>query len=1274
MKRKLFTAAIAAACALGAAGVLAACGDKGHEHVYGADWVSDANGHWHVCTYSGCGATSDYAVHDWEEHEDYRECRVCDYRLNDPDDPNDPNKPDKPDDPDKPDKPDKPSEPDTGDAAFSGVSLSASGVLSWNKIKGASKYVIAVTYSGADTPVQYDIDKSKTSQDLQTLRDEGFPVGKTSVTLTAYEIDSVDIGGETVEQEVPMTGVSDSFRVTKLNGAYSLARLKYADDYITLDGFYSELATAADGDEYYLYELALKDNKPTRLDISKKIKAATGGAYKLYKTASGRDNETAADEYKSADLMFLSFVHGENMLYARAVKDGVTVDYDLCVYGLYTADINRYASTFTTENGLRTYTHSKLGDTLTVTERDIIPAATLYDGVETGKLGRTARYEAAEKTDLLLDLPGTSADGAGKVSVKYYFYDEPTVRADVAEYAKYSGTFGISESDYGMSLSANNGAKGEVTIPDVIVGKKVLSANFFMSEITALHIAEGATTFVATFDYCNYLKDIWLPSTITDMNEFAFGGDPMDILPTDMTVHCAFEKTTADNFPFKWNYIAGKTKAYNTIYGDSAPVTVGDIEYKVKGGGVTVVRTLGAGDVVIPDTVSINGRVYDVTAIAGVSSRGKVKIGKNVTEIAQNAFARSVENIELDGVNTAFAVSDGVLYSADISRVIVAETGVRSLFADENVQTIDKNAFAACVGAVLYVPYEEYNMPYEWNECNFDDVRLVYGVFDFIENGDYAFALRSDETAVLISYNGNAARLVVPDEINGYTVTEIANGAFAGHAELVEIEIPQSVTQLGNGLFAGCTALENITLPFLGESATVSKTFAAVTGLGNECAVESVTLTAATELHYLAFAGYANIRTISLPETLVSASGSAFDGCAALQYAEYDNALYLGNAGNNYLLLISAKSTDITACAIATETRIIADGAFKDCVALGSLVVPENVQAINYGALRGCTGLKSLTVPFAGTRRATDRTEQNLKLSDIFGGSVPSSLTSLTVDGCEHVSRNALAGMSGLTEIIFGDSVTGTGAGVFTGCENVTRIVFGARYVDMDDEPSGECVLSACPELAELQFGNDRWQVKDSVVYYYAQIRYVFPSISGEVVIPENVKDIGTKFANRSGITSLVIPTSVTKIAVGALKGCSGLTKITIPFVGTVKNPTSSSNNNFCAIFGTLTDIPSGLTEVVIAGGTKIYMQAFANCTMLRRVTIGASITDIGFNAFVGCKKNGKTTLQAIVLENRTGWTVAGTPYTAAQLTPSAVAQMMGDTHYDKVWKRTDNN
>lgn len=64
--------------------------DDTHQHSYGSDWKSDANGHWHACS---CGAVSDKAEHDWmvenakeatatePGYTGDKTCKVCGYEV-----------------------------------------------------------------------------------------------------------------------------------------------------------------------------------------------------------------------------------------------------------------------------------------------------------------------------------------------------------------------------------------------------------------------------------------------------------------------------------------------------------------------------------------------------------------------------------------------------------------------------------------------------------------------------------------------------------------------------------------------------------------------------------------------------------------------------------------------------------------------------------------------------------------------------------------------------------------------------------------------------------------------------------------------------------------------------------------------------------------------------------------------------------------------------------------------------------------------------------------
>ena len=135
-------------------------------------------------------------------------------------------------------------------------------------------------------------------------------------------------------------------------------------------------------------------------------------------------------------------------------------------------------------------------------------------------------------------------------------------------------------------------------------------------------------------------------------------------------------------------------------------------------------------------------------------------------------------------------------------------------------------------------------------------------------------------------------------------------------------------------------------------------------------------------------------------------------------------------------------------------------------------------------------------------------------------------------------------------------------------------------------------------------------------------------------------------------ISSIIVPDYVTSIGESAFRGCSGLTSITLPFVGASKTA-SGCAQVFGYIFGYTTTsssdsvsgatcqyycypsyngrpnyygdliyyhyyIPSSIKSVTITGG-NITNVAFKNCARLASITILDSVTNIGNSAFSGC-------------------------------------------------------
>ncbi|MCR5264039.1 MAG: leucine-rich repeat domain-containing protein [Clostridiales bacterium] len=127
--------------------------------------------------------------------------------------------------------------------------------------------------------------------------------------------------------------------------------------------------------------------------------------------------------------------------------------------------------------------------------------------------------------------------------------------------------------------------------------------------------------------------------------------------------------------------------------------------------------------------------------------------------------------------------------------------------------------------------------------------RETFDGISFLESEDGSHVM-------IVGFRGDAAeggRVVIPEEIDGLPVTEIAESAFAGNDVIKYLSIPDSVTVIGEFAVSRASNLETAVIP-----KTMTKMPAGM------------------------FEGCSSLRTVELPPELTDIGDVAFSGCTML--------------------------------------------------------------------------------------------------------------------------------------------------------------------------------------------------------------------------------------------------------------------------------------------------------------------------------------------------------------------------------------------------------
>ena len=418
-------------------------------------------------------------------------------------------------------------------------------------------------------------------------------------------------------------------------------------------------------------------------------------------------------------------------------------------------------------------------------------------------------------------------------------------------------------------------------------------------------------------------------------------------------------------------------------------------------------------------------------------------------------------------------------------------------------------------------------------------------------SGDYEYEILEDGTIEISKYFGSDSEITIPSEIDGYSVTSIASGAFAEGGNLKSIEIPSSVASIGAEALVGLASLTDINVNASNEA------YASVSGvLYNKDKTELLCYPAGktassfeipnsiTKIGYGAFAGSASLANITIPNSVTSIGYGAFANCTSL--------------------------ANIT---IPNSVTSIGDVAFTSCTSLADITISSNVTSIGYEAFSYCENLSDITIPNSVTSIGIYAFMNCTNLANI---TIPSSVTSIEFGAFFHcVSLENIIIPSSVTKIdlAFYDCASLTDINVNASNEayaSVNGVLYNKDKTKLLCYPAGKTASFAIPSsVTSIEFGAfsgctslENISIPDSVTSIGSEAFSDCTSLK-TVTIPNSVTSIGTAaFSDCTSLANITIPNSVTSIGDSVFYGCTGLSDVYYDGAISEWNEISIKNNN----------------------------------------------------------------------------------------------------------------
>ena len=736
--------------------------------------------------------------------------------------------------------------------------------------------------------------------------------------------------------------------------------------------------------------------------------------------------------------------------------------------------------------------------------------------------------------------------------------------------------------DTGLSYVCATAEKTAVLITSVPTTKKVVipskisvdgendytvigikeSAMISNSSVEELEIQENIKTIGANaFKGCSKLKRVELPSTLTSIGDNAFNGSTLDYVVIKAQAPININSNVFSSYKGSLYVPENSSSLYNAencVWNQFAFIYEGEMKEKsfddtglsyvcatAEKTAVLITSASSTKKVTIPSKISVDGENdYTVigikeSAMISNSSVEELEIQENSCTIGANAFKGCSKLKKVVLPSTLTSIGDNAFNGSTLEYVVIKA---------QNPININSNVFSSYKGT-LYVPENSRSL-YNAENCVWNQFAFIYEgemkekTFD--DTGLSYVCATAEKTAVLITSASSTKKVTIPSKIsvdgeNDYTVIGIKESAMISNSSVEELEIQENSCTIGANAFKGCSKLKKVVLP------------STLTSIGDN-----------------AFNGSTLDYVVIKAQNPININSNVFSSYKGTLYVpENSRSLYQANEVWNKFASIyegemKEKSFDDTGlsyvCATAEKTAVLISSASST----KKVVIPSKISVDS----------------------ENDYTVIGVKESAMASNS---SVEELEIqENVKIIGDNAFKGCSKLKKVMLPASLDSIGNNAFEKCSSLVLVTCAGEKPAIIKEntfPSNEIIILVPNGKVSLYQNETNWWRKYTIVDTMSSVSYdddpdeakpgiyvVTTSeetgstptvalvndikISGEYIIPQIVTIGGVDhtvtaiasgaFENNTGLTNILIPSTIETIGESAFAGCTNLKSITV--------------------------------------------------------------------------------------------------------------------------------